>query len=365
MSSNWCPDIYKGLFIDRVNNDRIRLAPCCQADATIEPIADFDFVTSPALTQIREQFDQGQQPKACDRCWKNEALGAPSRREVISRIYKESDRSIGLENLTYSSTWACNLACIMCNEQFSSTWALELGTTREELEQIGRAHNKSLKFLEQLDISNLRHLHFNGGEPLLNDDHLLILQQADKLNILNSLALSYNTNGTQYPSVKAMDYWKRSKLVRLWFSIDGTDRSYEYIRYHGNWAQDSANISKICDTVSSNVKFGFNVTVGCYNLFELPAVLAWYQEHMLAKYPASAVGFNWQFAYNFDPKVLNDAAKQDAIALLAPYTEFAGIVAHLKAWLGHSNNSWIDRLEITDQRRGTNWRNSLHVAKYY
>ena len=365
MSNNWCPDIYNGLFIDRVNNDRIRLAPCCQADATIEPIADFNFVTSPALTQIREQFDQGQKPSACNRCWKNEDLGAPSRRGFISSSYAEPDYSVGLENLTYSSTWACNLACIMCNEQYSSTWAIELGTTRDELEKIGRAHNKSLKFLEQLDLSKLRRLHFNGGEPLLNDDHLLILQQADKLNILNSLTLSYNTNGTQYPSSRTIDYWKRSELVRLWFSIDGTKKSYDYIRYHGNWEQDSANISKICDTMSSNVKFGFNVTVGCYNLFELPEVLAWYQDNMLAKYPESAIGFNWQFAYNLDPMVLNDEAKKDAIALLAPYTEFAGIVEHLTSRLGHSNNRWIDQLEKIDQRRGTNWRNSLHVSKYY
>jgi hypothetical protein len=58
--------VYRSVFIDRFNDNFIRVAPCCQANAQLESVEGFDFTTSPYLTQLREQFDLGQQPSACE-----------------------------------------------------------------------------------------------------------------------------------------------------------------------------------------------------------------------------------------------------------------------------------------------------------
>ena len=59
--SNYCPEIYKGLFVDRWNDDNIRVAPCCQAPLEQTPTKDFNFATNSYLHGLREQFDQGKQ----------------------------------------------------------------------------------------------------------------------------------------------------------------------------------------------------------------------------------------------------------------------------------------------------------------
>ena len=355
---NWCADIYRGIFIDRFNDTHVKVAPCCQSGAVVEPLETFKFTDSTHLTTLRNKFNLGEKPKECNRCWHDEQLGQTSRRLNIS-ANQSPDTTIELENVTYYSTWACNLACVMCNAGYSSTWAQELNIDSGTLEKIGRKFNKSNKFLDQLDFSKVKRIHFNGGEPLLNNEHLTVLEKFDEIGILNSTNLSYNTNGTQYPSTKTLELWSRAQQVLLWFSIDGTQDSFEYIRYPGNWAKTSANLIKIKDTMPANIKFGFNVTVGCYNVFEIVDVLDWVNK----KFPTA--DFGSQIAYNFDPSALNVSAKQAAIDHLKEHTEFSGIVNHLIATLDLEKSEWINALGTIDQRRGTDWKRSLKVSEFY
>jgi sulfatase maturation enzyme AslB (radical SAM superfamily) len=355
---NWCVDIYRGIFIDRFNDTHVKIAPCCQAGAVVESLDTFEFSNSNHLTALRNKFDQGEKPKECNRCWHDEQLGQNSRRINIS-ANQAPDTTVELENVTYHSTWACNLACVMCNAGYSSTWAQELNTDSNTLEKIGRKFNKSKKILDQLDFSKVKRIHFNGGEPLLNNEHQTVLEKFDDIGILSSTNLSYNTNGTQYPSTKTLELWSQAQQVLLWFSIDGIQDSFEYIRYPGNWLQTSMNLIRIKNTMPNNVKFGFNVTVGCYNVFEIADVLDW----VSINFPTA--DFGSQIAYNFDPKSLNIVAKNAAIDHLQNYKEFSGIVTHLIDTMNIENSEWINALGTIDRRRGTNWKQSLRVSEFY
>ena len=365
-SDIWCPDVYKNIFIDRVNNDRLRIAPCCQANQIIEPIDSFDFADSRYLAQIRQQFDQGQFSPACHRCELDESLLKRSRRQSVIELYDAVDRRIQLESIDFSSTWACNLACIMCNEQYSSTWAKELQVPEHRLQQLGRSIHKSQNFLDRLDLSAIKRIHFNGGEPLINDDHLLILRRLAELGRLNQVNVSYNTNGTQTPSRTAIELWQQCRLVKLYFSIDGTERSYEYIRWPGNWTATTENLLALRQNLPSNVMFGFNVTVGAYNVFEIADVLRWFKYNYSTNREGDASDFGYQTAKNFDPMHLTQTAKQAAIHALEPLNEFQGIVTYLKNHINYSaSNDWCAKLDEIDRRRGSSWRQVLEVGKYY
>jgi MoaA/NifB/PqqE/SkfB family radical SAM enzyme len=346
------------MFIERFNDTHIKVAPCCQATSVIEPLETFEFANSHSLTTLRNKFDLGEKPKECNRCWQDEQLGQNSRRINVS-ANQLSDTTVELENFTYNSTWACNLACIMCGPYNSSAWAKELNMTSTMLLQIGKTFNKSKKLLDNIDLSKLKRIHFNGGEPLLNNEHQILLEKLDDTNTLNNINLSYNTNGTQYPTNKTIELWSKAQRVMLWFSIDATENSFEYIRYPANWQSTVDNLLRLKNTLPDNVEFGFTITVGCYNIFEIRNVLDW-----IKQYFASA-DVSIQIAYNFNPMGLNVNAKNAAIEYLKDYKEFNGIVNHLISTKEVTNNKWLIDLKNIDQRRNTNWKQVLKVAEFY
>lgn len=360
--SNWCPDVYRSMFVDHYNDDQIRIAPCCQSSSVIEPVAGFDFATSPHLTKIREQFALGKKPSACNRCWEAEKLGTKSRRQSAIEFFEvaESDQTVILESIDHNATWACNSACIMCSPELSSMWATELGLEKSKLIKIGRSFQKKNNFFDMLDYSNIKKLHFNGGEPMINLDQVKLLKQID----LSSTFISYNTNGTVYPSQQIVELWKKAKLVKLFFSIDATEQAFEYIRYPGCWQQVADNMIAMKQNLPSNVMFGFNITVGSHNVFELPEVYRWFRENLSANRENDPSDFCWQLAHNYDVTLLPEHVKQSAIDLLLPIDQYSGLINLLKIKRPTSNN-WIDELNIIDQRRNTDWKKSLKIGKYY
>jgi MoaA/NifB/PqqE/SkfB family radical SAM enzyme len=368
MYNNWCPEIYRGLYVDRINDDRIRVAPCCQAESSVELVDTFDFNLSPHLNKLRQEFNNGNYPSACNRCWKAEKNGHKSRRQSAIEFFNIAtpNTEVVLEGLDHSASWACNLACIMCGPVSSSLWASELNYTKTELIDIGRQFQKSNQFLDTIDLSSIKKIHFNGGEPLLNNDQSTLLEELDKQGVLKDTFISYNTNGTVMPSTKIINLWKKARLVKLFFSIDATDSAFEYIRWPAKWETVNSNLLAMKEQLPHNVMFGFNVTVGCYNLFEMVDVFNWFEQNLQSNREHDQSDFNWQLANNFAIDNLTQEAKFSAIECLDSVPQLHGIVKHINSTLTYDkNDKWIDALDIIDRRRGTNWRASLQIAKYY
>ena len=367
-NSNWCPEIYRSVFIDRYNSDHIHVAPCCQALYATEPVEQFDFYSSPYLNSLRDQFDQGQRPIECQRCWDAESHGHVSRRQSAIEFYNlpKEDRTVIFEGLDHSATWACNLACIMCGPEYSSTWAREMSMSRPELIKIGRLFQKSNNFLERVNVRTLKKLHFNGGEPLLNNDHVRLLESLSSDGMLKDVFISYNTNGTTYPSARLIELWSQAKLVKIFFSVDAIDSAFEYIRWPAKWTEVNNNILAMKQQLPSNVMFGVNATVGNYNLFEIKQVWEWFLSTIETNKAGDKSDFCWQLADNYSIKDLSATAKQAAIDCLAPVEILQGIVSVLKKTINQQQvDDWIVKLDALDQSRNNSWRQSLVVSQYY
>ena len=367
MSNNWCPEIYRSVFIDRQNDTHVRVAPCCQAESAIEPVDTFDFNTSAHLSQLRSQFNCGERPSACDRCWNAEKYGHKSRRQSAIEFFNivTPSNDVVLESLDHSATWACNLACVMCGPSNSSLWATQLDLDKKSLKQMGRFFQNSNNFLNNLDTSQIKKIHFNGGEPLLNNDQTQLLENLEQQDILKNTFISYNTNGTVMPSKKIIDLWSKSRLVKLFFSIDAIGSAFEYIRWPGKWEQVSRNILDMKANLPSNVMFGFNTTVGTYNLLELPEVYQWFDQNLKYNKEGDESDFCWQFANNFDLKHLSPAIKIHAIDQLKSIVPLNGIVKYLESVQTQAENlSWIKELDQLDMKRNTNWKQHLQIGKF-
>jgi len=366
MSQTWCPEIYRNVFIDRVNDDRIRIAPCCQAGSAIEVVDTFDFQTSAHLTKLRKQFDCNERPVECNRCWQAENNGHKSRRMSAMEFYNVAPSSdVILQGIDHSATWACNLACVMCSPENSSLWASQENLNRDDLKSMGRYFQKSNNFLDKLDLEHVKKIHFNGGEPMLNNDQTEFLLKLEEQGVLKNTFISYNTNGTVMPSQQIIDLWERARLVKIFFSIDAVGSAFEYVRWPGKWDQTSKNILDMKDSLPHNVMFGFNTTVGNYNLLEIDEVYNWFKQHIQTNREGDPSDFCWQLANNFNPGNLSRIIKMQAIKQLEPIAELSGLVGYIKATLEQlENTEWLVALDKIDAKRNTNWRTALKTAKF-
>lgn len=343
----------------------MRIAPCCQAESAIEPADTFDFVSSSFLNQYRLKFDRNERATGCNRCWHAEDIGLRSRRQSAIEFYNiPVDRTVRLEGVDHSATWACNLACIMCSPFSSSTWATELATTPQELHNIGRSFPKYNRYLNQLDLTCVKKIHFNGGEPLGNNEHVELMNKLDEQGNFDQALLSYNTNGTAMPNAKTIDMWSRAKAVRIYFSIDATDSGFEYIRYPARWAKVVDNMMQMREELPSNVMFGINVTVGCYNVFETVDVLNWFKQNLAYNREGDASDFTWQNSDGYYVRYLSERAKIAVTEYLSTATELSSLSTHIQSQ-HEPSDAWIAQLNRIDCRRGTNWRHTLKIGQYY
>ncbi len=365
--NNWCPEVYRSVFVDRFNDDFVNVSPCCQAVKKREPVSTFDFAKSPYLTELREKFNCGEKPIECDWCWKLEQHGHKSRRLSAIEFFNTPapDREIQLQSIDYSATWACNLACIMCGSHSSSFWATQDNLSRDELKKIGRLFQKSNNILENLELGNIKKIHFNGGEPMLNHDQLDLLSKLEEQKVLQDVFISYNTNATVMPSEKIIKLWSKAKLVKIFFSIDAVGSAFEYIRWPAKWIDTEQNILTMKQQLPSNVMFGFNCTVGAYNLLELENMYEWFVNHIQHNRDGDPSDFCWQLASVFKIENLPMQVKHMAIERLKCIPEFSGLVGYLQSIINyHENSNWITNLDSLDKQRNTNWRQALEISKY-
>jgi hypothetical protein len=254
----------------------------------------------------------------------------------------------------------------MCSPIDSSLWAKEKSYGVRELISIGRKFQQDNDILSKLDVSKVKKIHFNGGEPFLNLQQLDFLKQLDEQDVLKNVFISYNTNGSIFPDSRIIKYWKKSRLVKLFFSIDATESAFEYIRWPGKWTQVSNNIQKMKDTLPNNVMFGLNVTVGSYNILELKELWNWFDTTIATNRDGDRSDFNWQIATNFDPATSHAGAKSRMLQELENIDQMQGLVNYIRSSQTKSRSDiWIEILENYDQKRNTSWRESLQIGKYY
>lgn len=366
---NYCPEIYRSVFIDRYNDTHVRIAPCCQAASKLESVDTFDFATSPYLTQLREQFDLGQRPVECNRCWSVEKIGHKSRRQSAIEFFQNSslDSSVNLHSIDHSATWACNLACIMCGPNSSSLWATESDLNKTDLKKLGRLFQKSNNILDRLDLSQIKKIHFNGGEPMLNNDQTALLSKLKDLDVLKNALISYNTNGTVMPSRQVIDLWSRARLVKIFFSIDAVGSAFDYIRWPGKWEQTSKNILSMKTDLPGNVMFGFNTTIGNYNLLEMSELYQWFDQNLKYNQEGDTSDFCWQFASQnyFDLKHLPESIKLNSVEQLKNIPVLSGVVNYLNSVMNQSPNwQWVDYLNQLDATRGNSWKTALKISEF-
>jgi MoaA/NifB/PqqE/SkfB family radical SAM enzyme len=199
------------------------------------------------IKSIRYSIENHSKSPACSTCWRLESQGLTSEREIHNRTMdflldlnmeniEKRSMANGFEPLQIKLTTSnlCNGTCVTCNSHLSSAWA--------QLENVSTKYRSS--DFEQLDIDwgKIVSLSLLGGEPLLEKKNFAILEKLIALGNTNCF-VSFVTNGSIELSDKQIGILKQFAKLNICISIDGTDKSFEYMRFPLKWDRLLHNLS--------------------------------------------------------------------------------------------------------------------------
>lgn len=270
------------------------------------------------FSRIREQMINGEYPSGCAKCWriekkrlKEEDEGIPSPQNSVPRVQishriEVTSTKPQTEKIRYLETGVsnlCNMACVMCGPLASST----IFSIKNPGVKVPKGFHQDNTNIDD-DLSELRYLKFVGGEPMLEKKHDDLLEMVIKQNADPSqLEMEYHTNASVFPSERVIACWKKIKLVRIIFSLDGVgdkvklQRPGKYvwqdledtvdkyvaisnevnIEFSSNTVLTSLNIGQGIDTVKWLYKKVGKCTLGWFNVNPevMPKVSSKYLNH--------------------------------------------------------------------------------------
>jgi hypothetical protein len=355
----FCNYYDQGLFIGSTPQGQNLIAMCCYQNKKIIDVVEFDH---PYLQDLRTEA-KNKVPAVCDPACKSSKYHNERLRTRLEQYW--TDSGVEIKKLHLEQSLICNLTCISCCSRYSSAWSKDYKIFDPH------AHTVQLKkypdrVWKNLNFSSLEHVHFTGGEPLLNFDNFLILEHLASIGRLNQVTLTYNTNGTVRVSNKLVELWKQAKWVRLHFSLDGSGSTFEYTRYPANWQQVQENIQWYRQLPDTCILIEVNAIVGIHNVFNLDDFYQWWKQncqtgnqgdnsYIFVKAIAPSSYGGRVLSLTHMPKQFEQHA-QDMLQSLSDLPGASDLISLVGQ---QSDMQWLEYFEKLDNLRGTNWRASL------
>jgi radical SAM protein with 4Fe4S-binding SPASM domain len=276
----YCPSMWKSVHVDTDGY----LTPCClfihkeDKKSKLVDIQHAETILQEEFQEYRDQLSNGIWPSGCNQCKFAEEEGRDSKRQqdmwmLHNGTMQTPPEDVSLEYLQLKTGRLCNLRCTICTPACStaiSTELLRIGkldrATYDRLnEEIAWSYDvEQYKKLNPGENGYFR-IDIAGGEPLLNKTHF---EWLDQLPNPEKTILLYNTNGTQRPTRKEIDIWKKFRGIILSFSIDSYGDKFEKLRVGAKWDQVLDNlkycqeeiIAKEFDLHTSNVSVVMTVS---------------------------------------------------------------------------------------------------------
>lgn len=181
----------------------------------------------------------------------------------------------------------CNFKCRLCGSTYSSQWAAEKKSLGDP-EWVNRSviiHADETGGLLQETLSQLPNVslaYFAGGEPLMNEEHYIILEELIRLG-KTDIELRYNTNCSvqRYKQKDIIDLWKHFKRVEISASLDHYGERAEYIRHGTKWGDVESNI-KVFQTLP-NIQLSVHSVVSMFNYVTYGEFISYLTKNMLIK----------------------------------------------------------------------------------
>ena len=260
---------------------------CCSSDYTY-PVGNTrensisEIINNPTMCDIRKKMMANEKIPHCEFCYRHDEAGHYSFRKWVNRdfgkYYKEAmentneDGSLNKFKMRYLDirfSNICNFACRMCGSEFSSTWAQEDRKFVPDRQIFIHASKDDKLLNEVIDhIDHLEMMYFGGGEPLLMEEHYVLLEEVIRRG-RTDIMLRYNSNCSSF-NFKDKDIfllWDKFENVEMSASVDHYGERAEYLRHGTDWAVVETNLLKLRS--KPNIKFGINTVLSFFNYLTL------------------------------------------------------------------------------------------------
>ena len=296
MNKNFCYAPFVHMYLHDTYDRKL----CCLSNDKYDiekPIPEnlYEHWTSDYYQSIRKKMLNNEYVENCTHCYDQEAAGESSERDRYTMMFEHR----GVEtNLIHGNQWKspidieyrpdnlCNLKGRMCSPNASSqldkefknnkdifaplyTLAIELKT-----DAFINLTNDNIEYL----LSNAEHINqikLLGGEPTIMPETIEILKVLIERNILD-MHLHITTNCTN-ANEKFLELIQNFNNVCYNFSIDGTGKTLEYIRYPIHFNKLKENMQVLCKGVTDN-NAQILYTLQAYSLSNIVDFLEWVVE---------------------------------------------------------------------------------------
>jgi len=324
-NNRYCPRIYHGLTLSNIDDNQISYAPCCWGATVTDSNINFN---NKNFIQLRNINRSGELPLPyCHRCDAQEKTDKKSMRLGYVEMQGNESYDAQLKYLDVNIDYSCNLACVTCGPECSTTWRKELKikgqTVRPHIDEFIKNR------LTKLDFSQLEEIRLWGGEPFLTNTHKDILNYAVTQGNAHNINLMYNTNGTRVIDDSTKQLIEKFKFARISFSIDGIGEKFNYLRYPGIWQEVEQNLMWWKNNLPHNSMLSLTVTASILNVLDIDQICNWHQT-------------------NFNQSVFGDPIEMyvhQAFGLYGLETMPVQMIDHLKS-LQNYKQSWIQNLDI-------------------
>ena len=239
------------------------------------------------LVDLRKQLINGEWPNACGNCKEAEENGIGSMRTIWNKGLQEhviplvehvDAKDIRYLDLTFGTK--CNSKCITCSVDLSDFWTEEWNKIWAIKPEQQFKHNRvciddttARKLVE--DFPNVTAVSLVGGEPTISEEHIEFLKLLIEKGRSKKIRLSYVTNLTGITD-ELIELWKQFGRVHVSVSIDGYQKTNEYIRYPFKWSKIESNLRTFLSMVKESIddpnkttfSIGLSCTVSLFNAIQ-------------------------------------------------------------------------------------------------
>lgn len=314
---------------------RGKIYPCCNTGYS-DHIGEYnqekliDVMNIQPMKELRYNMMNNIPSKICTYCYDQEKIGGHSGRTHSLNLFGKDINPIVAETLPDGTlpdfkmkyfdirfSNVCNMKCRTCSPDFSSQWSKEIHKLNKAWPITFHADNNNGKLLEEVlaQIENTKVFYFAGGEPLLTDEHYVILDELLKKNITD-VTLLYNTNmsNLRYKGREIMEIWQKFKTVKISASIDHYGERAEYIRNGTDWGVVESNLATLAK--QNHVHYSVNTVLSIFNYPTLKDFYVYLIDKGLYRSP----GHGWSLHKAFNPpwymaqilpRSIKDAVRQD------------------------------------------------------
>lgn len=249
-------------------------------------------------------LDTGIPQTVCQTCHNAESHDILSNRERFNQRLTDTP---GIQSIDIRNFNLCNARCRTCGPYNSNQWGNELGKPHT------LAHQVLTEYKSLFITPALREVHYTGGEPFINGEQWVLLEELIDAGLSKNISLNYNSNLSvlKYKDKNIVDLWKNFRSVSVVASIDAIGTKFNYLRSGLNWNEVEKNIEYLRSI--PNISLSIGTTVSILNLWFIVELLDYFQGKL--KVNLTDLHFPDYLALTTIPDRLKDRALEELSAI--------------------------------------------------